>query len=95
MKHRPEIKIHPLPAPCQGARRLLTVAVIAGMLAVLATAADWLLRVPHQDDAARVWMNALTLSAAALHPAGTPIRHPETMHPAVDLRFSPGLETAP
>jgi hypothetical protein len=95
MKHRSEEEIHLHPTPCQGARRLLTAAIIASMLVVLAVAADGLLRVPHQDDAARAWINALTLSAPALHAAGTPMRHPETMHPAVDLRFFPGLGTTP
>ncbi len=83
------------PAPCQGARRLLTIAILASALVVLVTAADWLLRAPHQDEAARAWMNELTLSAPALWAAGSPIRHPETVHPGVDLRFSPGLGTAP
>lgn len=84
-------KSHRQPAPCQSARRLLTFAIIASTLAVLATTADWVLRVPHQDGAAKTWMKALSLSAPALYAAGSPMRHPETVHPAVDLRFSPGL----
>lgn len=91
----PEEKNHRQPAPCQGARRLLMVAIIASALVVLATAADLWLRVPHQDDAARAWMKELTLFAPALWAAGGPMRHPEAVHPGVDLRFSPGLETAP
>lgn len=95
MGHRPERKSHRLPAPCQGARRLLTVAVLASVLVALAIAGDRTLRGCHQDDDARAWMTAFTLSAPALYTAGGPLRHPETVHPAVDLRFSPGLETAP
>ena len=91
----PEEKNHRQPAPCRGARRLLTIAVSSSVLMVLVIAADLLLRVPHQDEPAWVWMNALTLSAPALYSAGSPMRHPELLHPGIDLRFSPGLETAP
>ncbi|WP_319407396.1 hypothetical protein [uncultured Desulfosarcina sp.] len=95
MKHLPEVKTHRPPAPSRGARRLLTIAILASTLVVLAAGADWLLRVPRQDRAARAWMQALSLSTPALHTAGSPLRHPETVNPAVDLRFSPGLETDP
>ncbi len=96
MQITPEEKNHPQPAPCRGARRLLMVAVSASMLLVLATAADLLLRVAPQDDGgASAWMKAMTLSAPALWTAGSPQRHPETVHPGVDLRFSAGLVTAP
>lgn len=95
MEHRPEEKNHRLPAPCQGARRLLTVAVLASALVALVIIGDRALRGSHQDDDARAWMTALSLSAPALYAAGDPMRHPETVHPAVDLRFSPGLGTAP
>ena len=95
MEHLPEEKNHRQPAPCQGARRLLTIAILVSVLVVLVAAADGLLRAPHQDEAARVWMNALALSAPALWVAGSPMRHPETVHPGVDLRYSPGVGTAP
>lgn len=95
MRHPPEQKLLLQPAPCRSARRLLTVAIITSTLLVLATAGDWALRRSRQNDAAKSWMNALTLSAPALYPAGNPVRHPETVHPAVDLRFSPGLGTPP
>jgi hypothetical protein len=95
MEHLPEAKTRRPTAPCRGARRLLTVAILAATLVILAAGADWLLRVPRQDRSAGTWMKALSLSAPALHAAGSPLRHPETVHPAVDLRFSPGLETAP
>ena len=92
----PEEKNHRQPAPCRGARRLLMVAVSASMLLVLTTAADLLLRNARQDDGgAGAWMKAMTLSAPALWTAGSPMRHPETVHPGVDLRFSAGLVTAP
>ncbi len=40
----------------------------------------------------------LSLSNLSVVPAGRPLRHPETLHPAIDLRFSPLLpkaDTAP
>ena len=95
MEHLPEAKTPRPPAPCRRARHLLTVAILTVTLVILAAGADWLLRVPRQDRSAGVWIKALSLSAPALHAAGSPLRHPETVHPAVDLRFSPGLETAP
>ncbi len=95
MELQPEEKNHRQPAPCQGARHLLFVAILTSVLLVLATFTDWMLRVPHQNDAARVWMKELALTAPALWNAGSPMRHPETTHPGVDLRYSPGLGTAP
>jgi hypothetical protein len=83
------------PAPCRVARRLLIIAVTASMLMVLAITADMLLRVPNQDASAKAWINALALFEPALWPAGSPMRHSETLHPGVDLRFSPGLEILP
>jgi len=83
------------PAPCRGARQLLLIAVSASLLLALATAADVMLRAAHQDDSAGAWMNAMSLSAPALWTAGSPMRHPETLHPGVDLRFGAGLVTAP
>ena len=83
------------PVPCRGARRLLIIAISTSVLLVLATAADQWLRVAHEDDSAGAWMKAMTLSAPALWTAGSPMRHPETVHPGVDLRLSAGLVTAP
>jgi hypothetical protein len=83
------------PAPCRGARRLLIVAVSFSALLVLVTAADVMLRAAHQNDRASAWMKAMTLSAPALWTAGSPMRHPETLHPGVDLRFGAGLVTTP
>lgn len=88
-------KTHWQPAPCRAARRLLVIVIIASVVVVLAAAADLLLRAPLRDDPASAWMRALTLSAPTLWPAGSPMRHPETVHPGVDLRFSPALVTAP
>jgi hypothetical protein len=88
-------KNHPYPAPCLGARRLLIIAISTGVLLVLATAADLSLRGSRQNDSAGLWMKAMNLSAPALWTAGSPTRHPETVHPGVDLRFSAGLVTAP
>jgi len=83
------------PAPCRGARRLLIIAISTSMLLVLAIAADLSLRVDHQDDSASAWMRAMALSTPALWTAGSPMRHPEMLHPAVEVRFSAGLVTAP
>jgi hypothetical protein len=83
------------PAPCRGARRMLLIAISASLLLVLAIVADRALRVDHQRDSAGAWMKAMSLTAPALWTAGSPMRHPETLHPGVDLRFGAGLVTAP
>lgn len=70
--------------------------VLGGCLLLSAViAADLRLRVPGQADPAVVWMRGLALSAPALWTAGSPSRHPETIHPGVDLRFAAGLERSP
>lgn len=94
MKHPLDERIQRLPAPCLGAKRLLIIAICISLLVSLATAADLVLRVHHQDDATGACMKAFALSTPALWPAGDPLRHPETVHPGVDLRFSAGLESA-
>jgi len=86
---------HQCPAPCRGAQRLLAIAISASVLLGLAATADLTLRSARQNDSANSWMKAMTLSAPALWPAGSPMRHPETLHPGVDLRFSAGLVAAP
>jgi len=83
------------PAPCRGARRLLIIAIGASLLLVLTIVADHSLRVGHPHDSARAWMKTMHLSAPALWTAGSPMRHPETLHPGVDLRFGAGLVAAP
>lgn len=91
----PKEKNHRQPAPCRGARRLLMVVVSTSVLLMLATAADQMLGVPRTEGSVGAWMKAMTLSAPALWTAGSPMRHPETVHPGVDLRFSAGLVAAP
>jgi hypothetical protein len=86
---------HHTPAPLRGARCLLTIALVACAAIVLALVVDLRLRAPDRDNAARAWMQALNLSAPALWPAGTVLRHPEMMHAGVDLRFAPGLADEP
>lgn len=83
------------PAACRGARRLLAVVLGASLLMTMGLTADLLLRSVYQADEARIWMRALSLSTPALWPAGSPGRHPETIHPAVDLHFAAGLESVP
>ncbi len=91
----PEEKNHRQPAPCLGARRLLMVAASTSMLLVFATAADQVLQVTHEGGSAGAWMKAMNLSAPALWAAGSPMRHPETVHPGVDLRLCTGLADTP
>lgn len=81
------------PAPCRGARWLLTVAAAMAVLAVLAIGTGRLLagRQPAAQTAA--WMQAFSLSRPALWPAGTPPRHPETVHPGVAPEDCAGLES--
>jgi hypothetical protein len=88
-------KAYRYPAPCRGARRLLIIAIGASLLLMVTIVADQSLRVGHAHDSARAWMKAMRLSAPALWTAGSPMRHPETLHPGVDLRFGAGLVAAP
>jgi len=81
------------PAPCKGAGLLLAIAIAATALIVLAMAADLLIQKNDGPTAAGRWMKSLALSAPALWSAGTPLRHPEAMHPAIDLRYTAGAET--
>jgi hypothetical protein len=81
--------------PFRFARQLLTIAIVFSIMVVLTIAADIIFRSSHQDENARAWMQALTLSAPALWSAGTPMRHPETMHPGVALEFIPGMVSMP
>lgn len=83
------------PAPCQGARRLLIIAISVSLLLVLTITVDQSLRVDQSHDGASVWMKAMHLSTPALWTAGSPMRHPEMLHPGVDLRFSAGLVNTP
>ena len=83
------------PAACRGARRLLVVVLGASLLVAMGLTADLRLRAAHRADEAKIWMRALSLSTPALWPAGSPGRHPETIHPAVDLHFAAGLESVP
>lgn len=80
-------------APCQGARRLLIIAIGATLVVVFAVATDLVLRT--ENDTASQWMKQLTLFTPASQTAGAPMRHPETIHPGVDLRYGAGLEIFP
>lgn len=50
---------------------------------------------PDQEADTVMWMRVLCLSAPALMPSGSPGRHPETVHPAIDLRQAAGLVEGP
>ena len=67
----------------------------ASLLVTLGVTTDLLLCAPNQGEETKIWMHVLSLSTPALWPAGSPRRHPETIHPAVDLRFAAGLENVP
>ena len=83
------------PAPLHKARWLLGTAIIVSSLIAIAMAAHLVWHDSEHHAVAGSWMKTLALSAPALWPAGSPMRHPETVHPAVDLRLVPGMETAP
>jgi len=88
-------KIIASPAPLRKARNLLVVVAAATGLVVLTMGAHLLRSTPCGQDPAEQWMKNLALSAPALRPAGSPMRHPETVHPGVDLRFAIGMEIIP
>lgn len=73
----------------------MAIAIGASVLIAFGLAADLLLRCSQQENDAGFWIQTLSLSNPALPPAGTPGRHPEMVHPAVDLRFAAGLEHMP
>ena len=83
------------PAPCRGARRLLAITITVSGLILLTTAADLLWEGYHRHETDIKWMKPFALSAPALWPAGSRLRHPEMVHPAVDLRFFGGAEIEP
>ncbi|MBR9981093.1 MAG: hypothetical protein KFF50_08710 [Desulfatitalea sp.] len=84
------------PAPCRGARWILIVVITVSFLAPLTVTAVRLMpRSACLEKAVIPWVKGLALSGAALWTAGTPDRHPETVHPAVDLRGCAGLEATP
>ncbi|BBO77281.1 hypothetical protein DSCW_46980 [Desulfosarcina widdelii] len=62
-------------------------------LIAFSIAADLLIRKDKGATEASRWMMSLALSAPALWSAGTPLRHPETLHPGIDLRYTVGVET--
>jgi len=83
------------PAPCRKARNLLISVVAATGLLVFVTGSHLLVRTHHDQATAERWMQTLSLSAPALWPAGSPRRHPETLHPGIDLRHAVGVEPLP
>jgi hypothetical protein len=75
------------------ARRLISVLAAAAVLAVMLTAGlqAWYQRRPVPIALAR----CLAATELVLAPAGTPRRHPQLLHPAVDLRHTPHLPPLP
>lgn len=82
-----------VPAPCKGAGLLVAIAFSVVALIAFSIAADLLIRKDKGATEASRWMMSLDLSAPALWSAGTPLRHPETLHPGIDLRYTVGVET--
>ena len=95
MKPSIDEKPHWWPAPCRGARRLLAITIIVTSLILLFPAVDLLWNGSHRHEVDGNWVNTFNLSAPALWPAGSPLRHPEMVHPAVSLRFFAGAEIEP
>ncbi|VTR69662.1 hypothetical protein DESC_770037 [Desulfosarcina cetonica] len=84
------------PAPCGPARRWLVFCAAISLLFLLMTGMLLVSRRAHPPQAPTItWMQAFTRSRPALWPAGSPDRHPETLHPGIDLRIAPGLEGTP
>ena len=77
------------------ARRLSIAVAVVAALGLGLPLADSLLRAGPELTPAPGLVDALALSGPALHPAGTPARHPETVPPGVDLHSSPGLGLFP
>lgn len=69
--------------------------LLAVLAPVLIVMADAVLRARQADHQAVLWLEALDLSAVALYPSGTPQRHPETLWPGMEIRFSPWLSVPP
>jgi len=84
-----------LPAPCRNARNLLMGLAVVTSLLLLAMGADLLRQPLPGQAAAEQWMHTFSLSGPALWTAGSPTRHPETIHPGIDLRLTVGMESLP
>lgn len=66
----------------------ITIFIMIGMGAIIL---DIFLRSKDQSAAAASQLSNMSLSWTALTPVGTPSRHSDTRHPAIDLRYSPQL----
>jgi hypothetical protein len=82
-------------ALCRGAGRLLLFSLITVLLLSAAIASDLLFRKSPQTQETEERMVLFSPFASALWTSGSQMRHPETTHPAVALRFAPGLECPP
>lgn len=83
------------PVSCQVARNLIGIILLTTALAVFLMMGDLFIHAfPGPAPAAR-WMRVLNLTSPALWPAGTSLRHPEAMHPAITLHHVPGWEALP
>ncbi|RJQ58195.1 MAG: hypothetical protein C4530_11060 [Desulfobacteraceae bacterium] len=67
------------------AKRLIIAALMFSVFILLSILADSAIRSGHMG------MKGLNLPGPAFFPSGHPARHPEGIHAAVDLRFSPGI----
>ncbi|BBO91440.1 hypothetical protein DSCOOX_46200 [Desulfosarcina ovata subsp. ovata] len=76
--------------------RLLIMAAATSLLIVLIIGVHLAAgRFRAENDPSAGWMHVFALSRPALWNAGSPARHPETVHPGVPLRSMAGLEGAP
>jgi hypothetical protein len=65
------------------------IACVSIMLLVVWLLAALMGRAHENSRTAGLWMESLDLSLPAFWLAGTPLRHPFALVPAVDLRYSP------
>jgi hypothetical protein len=70
-------------------------ALSISLMAAIVLGTSLLMHTPDQAADTARWMRVLSLSAPALMPSGSPGRHPETVHPAIDLRHAAGLVEGP
>jgi hypothetical protein len=73
------------------ARDLLLVSWLASGTALSLMLLDSSLRPSLREEPACALVNTLSLSNLSVLPSGRPARHPEALHDAVNLRFSPLL----
>lgn len=82
----------PLPAPCRVARWIIGLSLGIALLGLGLVGMDQLTADPRPESQTGLWMTRFQLATPALWPAGTPQRHPATVHPGVNLQYCAGME---